>query len=185
MSNKRGILLTLGGIASAGIIITWLMYGGEAPSNKGMLDNVVVNAIVKNTTIQREQNGKLLWKFSVEELENLKLDGKAILKGVQGKVYRNDGSVLDVNSGGGIIAQEAETFALDRGVKAKLSSGGTLNAEKVEWNQAKDVITATGNVKVVRNNQMAKADKIITNGALKRFKLIGNAEIKKGGDVVE
>ena len=36
-----------------------------------------------------------------------------------------------------------------------------MKADKVEWNQTKDILTATGAVKVVKDDMLAEAEKII------------------------
>lgn len=102
------------------------------------------------------------------------------MKGVKGKIYREDGSVIDVVAGGGRINNDDKNFALDRGVKATLSTGGEITAEEVAWNQKDDVITASGKVKVVKDEHTALADKIITSSKFDHFKLSGHAEVQKG-----
>lgn len=183
MKNNKGILIILGGIAVAALIIAWLMFGGEAPQNPVDVEDTTVNARVTNTTVSREQDGKRLWEFSVEELENISGSGEAVLKGVKGKIYREDGSVIDIEAGGGRINNDAKDFALDRGVHAVLSTGGEITAEKVRWQQDKDIIEATGKVKVVKDEHTALADKIVTSTRFDHFKLSGNAEVQKGGAV--
>ena len=156
MKNK-GLLLIAGGIAVAAAIIAWLMFGGEAPKNPENVVTEVASAVVKNTTVNREQDGKVLWEFSVEELESVSGSGEAVLKGVKGKIYREDGSVIDVVAGGGKINNDDKNFALDRGVKAVLSK-----------------------VKVVKDEHTALADKIVTSSKFEHFKLSGHAEVQKG-----
>ncbi len=179
MKNK-GLMLIAGGIAVAAAIIAWLMFGGEAPKNPENIVSNAVSAIVRNTTVSREQDGKRLWEFSVEELESISGSGEAVMKGVKGKIYREDGSVIDVEAGGGRINNDDKNFALDRGVKAVLSTGGEITADEVSWNQKDDIITAAGKVKVVKDEHTAIADKIITSSKFEHFKLSGNAEVQKG-----
>lgn len=102
------------------------------------------------------------------------------MKGVKGKIYREDGSVIDVTAGGGKINNDDKNFALDRGVKATLSTGGEITAEEISWNQKDDIITATGKVKVVKEEHTALADKIVTSSKFDHFKLSGHAEVQKG-----
>ena len=156
MKNK-GLLLIAGGIAIAAAIIAWLMFGGEAPKNPENTASNAVSAVVKNTTVSREQDGRRLWEFSVEALESISGSGEAVMKGVKGKIYREDG-----------------------GVKATLSTGGEITAEEISWNQKDDIITATGKVKVVKDEHTALADKIVTSSKFDHFKLSGHAEVQKG-----
>ena len=98
----------------------------------------------------REVDGKKVWEFTVEEVEQIKSSGEAVLKGVKGKIYREDGSVLEVVAGGGKVKNEAKDFELNDKVVAVLSSGGKLTAESIRWQQTEDVITASGNVRLLK-----------------------------------
>ena len=156
-------MLIAGGIAIAAAIIAWLMFGGEAPKNPENIASNAVSAVVKNTTVSREQDGRRLWEFSVEALESISGSGEAVMKGVKGKIYREDGSVIDVTAGGG-----------------KINNDDEITAEEISWNQKDDIITATGKVKVVKDEHTALADKIVTSSKFDHFKLSGHAEVQKG-----
>ena len=60
MNNKNVILAVLGGLAVAGAIICWLVFGGSAPKNVELGEGVKAkfNASLKNSVIQREKDGK-------------------------------------------------------------------------------------------------------------------------------
>lgn len=66
-----------------------------------------------------------------------------------------------------------------------LSSGGKLTAESVRWQQTEDIITASGNVRLLKDDTLATGDKAITSSAFEKLKLEGNAEVQKGGDYSE
>lgn len=104
MLRNKGFQMIVGAIVIAGVIIAWLMLGGEAPSNDPVQKETAgANAKVRNTTLAREVDGKKVWEFTVEEVEQIKSSGEAVLKGVKGKIYREDGSVLEVVAGGGRV----------------------------------------------------------------------------------
>ena len=111
----------------------------------------------------REVDGKKVWEFTVEEVEQIKSSGEAVLKGVKGKIYREDGSVLEVVAGGGKVKNEAKDFELNDKVVAVLSSGGKLTAESIRWQQTEDVITASGNVRLLKDDTLATGDKAVTS----------------------
>lgn len=187
MLRNKGFQMIVAAIVIAGAIIAWLMYGGEAPSNNPTPEknNTGANAKVKNSTMTREVDGKKVWEFTIEEVEQVKISGEAVLKGVKGKIYRPDGSVLDIMAGGGRVKNEAKDFELNDKVVAVLSSGGKLIAESVRWQQNEDIITATGSVRLLKDNTLATGDKAITSSAFERLKLEGNAEVQRGGDYNE
>lgn len=184
MKNKQVIMPVAGGLLIAGAIIAWLMFGGSAPTNV-QLDNGInaqFNASLKNSVVSREKDGVKLWEFTVDEVINDKTANKAILKGIKGKVYRNDGSYIDITADSGSTVIGENNFALEGKVQAVLSSGGKLQADKISWLQKKEEITAEGNVKLYKDEWFASADKAVTTSAFKKLKLAGNAKVEKGGE---
>lgn len=186
MLRNKSFQMILGAIVIAGVIIAWLMLGGEAPSNNPVQkESSGTNAKVRNTTLAREVDGKKVWEFTVEEVEQIKSSGEAVLNGVKGKIYREDGSVLEVVAGGGRVKNEAKDFELNNKVVAVLSSGGKLTAESIRWQQTEDIITASGDVRLLKDDTLATGDKAITSSAFERLKLEGHAEVQRGGDYNE
>ena len=184
MNNKKVILSIAAGIVVAGSLIAWLMLGGDKPVNVNLGKGVSaqLNASLKNSVLQREKDGKKLWEFTVAEVINDKAQNMAYLKGIKGKVYRKDGSYLDIVAAQGRAALNKNDFAVEGNVKAVLNTGGELYADKVAYNQAKELITATGHVKLVKEPYTAIGDWAQTTSAFQKLKLKGNAKVTKGGE---
>ena len=184
MNNKKVILSIAAGIVVAGSLIAWLMLGGDKPVNVNLGKGVSaqLNASLKNSVLQREKDGKKLWEFTVAEVINDKAQNMAYLKGIKGKVYRKDGSYLDIVAEKGQAAMNKNDFAVEGNVKAVLNTGGELYADKVAYNQAKELITATGHVKLVKEPYTAMGDWAQTTSAFQKLKLKGNAKVTKGGE---
>lgn len=184
MNNKKVILSIAAGIVVAGSLIAWLMLGGDKPVNVNLGKGVSaqLNASLKNSVLQREKDGKKLWEFTVAEVINDKAQNIAYLKGIKGKVYRKDGSYLDIVAEKGQAALNKNDFAVEGNVKAVLNTGGELYADKVAYNQAKELITATGHVKLVKEPYTAMGDWAQTTSAFQKLKLKGNAKVTKGGE---
>ena len=184
MNNKKVILSIAAGIVVAGSLIAWLMLGGDKPVNVNLGKGVSaqLNASLKNSVLQREKDGKKLWEFTVAEVINDKTQNMAYLKGIKGKVYRKDGSYLDIVAEKGQAALNKNDFAVEGNVKAVLNTGGELYADKVAYNQAKELITATGHVKLVKEPYTAMGDWAQTTSAFQKLKLKGNAKVTKGGE---
>ena len=183
MTNKKVILAILAGVAITAAIITWLMFGDKPVKvETGNGISAQINATLKNTVVKREQAGKILWEFKVGELENDHVKKIGYLKGITGKVYRSDGSVIEVSADRGSVENDMNDFALEGGVKAILSSGGKIIADKVSWKQKDELITAEGNVEFYKGEWMAKADLIQTTSAFEKIKLKGHAKVEKGGE---
>ena len=184
MNNKKVILSIAAGIVVAGSLIAWLMLGGDKPVNVNLGKGVSaqLNASLKNSVLQREKDGQKLWEFTVAEVINDKAQNMAYLKGIKGKVYRKDGSYLDIVAEKGQAALNKNDFAVEGNVKAVLNTGGELYADKVAYNQAKELITATGHVKLVKEPYTAMGDWAQTTSAFQKLKLKGNAIVTKGGE---
>ena len=184
MKNKKLILLIIAGLLIAGGIIAWLMLGGDKPVTIKAGNGVTaqINASLKNSVVKREQDGKLLWEFTVEEVVNDKAKNVAYLKGIKGKLYRNDGSYIDITADKGSAGLKNNDFALDGHIKAVLNTGGELQADKITWNQKKDIIKAVGNFRMHKDNSTATADSAETTSAFKHIKLKGKANVEKGGE---
>ena len=45
---------------------------------------------------------------------------------------------------------KSNDFFLEGNIKAVLNTGGELYADKISWNQEKELITATGHLKCIR-----------------------------------
>lgn len=184
MNNKKGLLAILVGLVIAGGIIAWLMLGGNKPITLKPGNGVTaqVNASLKNSVLQREKDGKKLWEFTVEEVVNDKEKNIAYLKGIKGKIYRSDGSFIDVAADKGFAGIKSNDFTLEGNIKAVLNTGGELYADKITWNQNKDLITATGHFKLHKDAYTATSDSAETTSAFKHVKLKGNAKVEKGGE---
>lgn len=184
MQNKKGLLAIGAGIVIAGAIIAWLMLGGSAPVNVNLGNgvNAQLNASLKNSVLHREKDGKKLWEFTVEEVVNDKQQNMAYLKGIKGKIYRSDGSFIDISADKGLAQIGMDDFALEGSVKAVLNTGGELYADKISWKQKEDSITGEGHVKMIKDEWTATADAAATTSAFQKIKLKGNAKVEKGGE---
>ena len=90
-----------------------------------------------------------------------------------------------VTAKAGEIRTKRDVFTLTDGVTARLKQGGFLKANKVEWKQKQDILTATGAVKVIKEDMMAPAERITTSSKLEHFKLKGTAHVERGGKYEE
>lgn len=172
----------LGALLLAVLIIAWLMFGGKSPMEVSLDKGVKArfSATLKDSDIQREKDGKLLWKFHVKEAVNDQVERKAILKGITGRVYREDGTYIDVSADTGEMTANQQDFMLKDHVLAVHSGDGSkLMADMITWNQPKEIITGIGHVQMWHGQWYAQGDKAITTSAFKKLRLVGNAKVEK------
>ena len=183
VKNKNTILMGAAGLIVLFLIFAWLFWGSTVPEPTDALKKnaeSTVKATVYNTELNRDENGKNKWKLKVGEAVQESNDVISA-KNLDGIVYLSNGDEMHVTAEAGKISDKNNLFELSGKVTARLKKGGFMKADKVEWNQAKDILIATGAVKVVKDDMLARAEKIITSSELKHFKLIDKAHVERGG----
>ena len=171
------------GLIALFLVFAWLFWGSTVPEPTDALKKnaeSTVKATVYNTELNRDENGKNKWKLKVGEAVQ-ECNDVISAKNLYGIVYLSNGDEMHVTAEAGKISDKNNQFELSGKVRARLKKGGFMKADKVEWNQAKDILIATGAVKVVKDDMLARAEKIITSSELKHFKLIDKAHVERGG----
>lgn len=185
MIDKKAVMFVTTGLLIAGGVIGWL-FSSKVPvvdieGKNGV--KVRVNASMTNSVIEREKDGVKLWSFTVAELEQDRKANKAYLKGIKGKVFRKDGTYIDITaeSGEATLNKKDNNFSVSGKVLAVASDGGKLEADRVDYVEKSQFIKATGHVHLVKDENQAWGDVAETTAALEKFKLKGHAKVEKGG----
>ena len=106
-------------------------------------------------------------------------------KNLEGTLYLSNGDEMQVKADAADIKIRSNDFALNGNVTARLKQGGFLKADKVEWKQNEDIITAAGAVRVIKDDMLATAEQIITSSKFEHFKLKDKAHMERGGHYEE
>jgi|LSQX01.2.fsa_nt_gb LPS export ABC transporter protein LptC len=181
MKNKKMLLTIAAGMALLGLVVFWLMQGSAPtapPKPPGSTDEE--NLRVLNSSLKEEKDGRLVWELQIGEMEYHRKTDKGTMKNVSGKWYREDGSVLSISSDGGELLLSKKDVRLKGNVRANLSSGGEIAADELGWLQSEDSITASGSVRLTKDDVVATADKAVTDTGMEQLRLEGNAEVRKG-----
>lgn len=186
MKNKKTILAILACLATLFLVFAWLFWGSAVPkpTEKSKTDDPSVKATVHNTVLSRSENGKKLWELRVGEATQVN-DNQIEVKKLDGLIYLDNGDEMHVVAPAGSVQLKVNDFALSGGVVARLKNGGSLQADKVEWQQKEDILTATGAVKVIKDDMLARAEQVITSSKLVHFKLKDKAHVERGGQYEE
>ena len=187
MKNKKTIVAAVAGLAVLFLVFTWLFWGSSVPepTDKTKKENdSTIKATVHNTVLNREKDGRKLWALKAGEATQVN-DNLVKAKNLDGIVYLSNGDEMYVKAAAGQVRPNSNMFELSEGVTARLKNGGFLKAKKVEWDQDKDILVATGAVKVVKDDMLARAEKVVTSSKLKHFKLNEKAHVERGGHYEE
>ena len=178
MGKNKSLLYILAGLGIFVGVMAWLFLGESKPTE--MPERKQANAVVKDSVLKEEHDGKLIWEMHIDEMEYDKAEDKNFLRGVKGKLVREDGSVINITSERGEVTMAKKDVILQGKVVAIVSTGGQLNAEEVSWLKAGKTVNAKGKVKITKDDMVATADKASTDTDLTQIKLEGNAEAQKG-----
>lgn len=104
----------------------------------------------------------------------------AILSNCLGNFYDKDGEVsMSFKSSNGTYNSEENEIILYKDTQIVIKDGTILFADKLIWAGNDKPVTATGKVKIVRNNQfLAVADKVTISPDYDKFKIEGHAVSK-------
>ena len=187
MKHKKTILAVGAGVLALFLVFAWLFWGSTVPEPTDKTKKPESNApkaAVYNTSLNREENGKRLWELKVGEARQV--SGEQIkAKQLEGILYLKNGDEMHVKAEAAELNIKNNHFVLTNGVTARLKQGGFLKADKVEWKQKEDILTASGAVKVIKGDMLATAETIITTGEFKHFKLKDKAHVERGGQYEE
>ena len=183
MENKKMIMGIAGGVLIAAGIIIWLLSSKPVAITVGGGVKAQAPVSMKNTMIMREKDGQKLWEFQVKELQRDVKKNRAHLFGIKGKVYRKDGSYVDVvaDRGEATLNKINNNFMVKGHVKFILNTGGKLYGDRFTYNEKSGVIRGFGHVRMQKDEHTAYGDYAETTMAMEKFKLKGHAKVEKGG----
>ena len=183
MKIKSTMIAAAAGLLAIFLIFVWLFWGSSVPdpTDKDKKNNdFAIKATVHNTVLNRDDKGRKLWSLKLKEATHVN-ENLILAKGLEGTVYLKNGDEMYIKGKAGKVKPQTNEFEISEDVTARLKNGGFMKAAKVEWDQNKDILIATGAVKVVKGDMLARAEKVVTSSKLKHFKLNTKAHVERGG----
>lgn len=156
----------------------WMVYGGELFTMKKIVEQLP-NPVIMNTTMVEDKDGKRSWEITADRVEIDAAKDLNMLTGVKGKIYRADGTHIDVRSDSGTYNTKSREAQLVGKVFAVYSGDGTLKCDKIVWTPAKNSIVATGKVELKTPRFFASGDKMETDRDVIKMKITGNGFVRR------
>lgn len=160
-------------------IFYWLIEGGTISQNKPFEDIKRPNAIIKDSKLNEDKDGKKVWELNAEIIEIDSETGVNKLTGVKGKLYRVDGTTITVTSKEGTYNPGTKHITLSGDVLAVYSEGWTLKCQFIEWIPEKNLILARDKVEVDKKDLYLAGDEMQTDPDLGKIEITGNGIVKK------
>lgn len=160
-------------------VFYWLVEGGSVDQDKPFEQIKRPNAIINDTTINQDKDGKRIWTIDVKTIEIDSETDINTLIDVKGKLYRDDGAYLDVIAKGGTYDPNTGNVTLTGDVFAVYSEGWTLKCQKIDWIPGKNLIVAKEKVECEKTDLYISGDEIETDPDLAKIKITGNGTVIK------
>lgn len=141
-------------------------------NDSGISEEITLRELV----ITETREGKKFWEVYADSGRYDNGSNVAILKNITGNFYDGDKVILSLSSPTATYDNNTKEIKLQGGVEAMNDKNVYLRADEVSWKGAKNNIVASGNVKIIRENQvMTVSDKSVFNTDFSNLEISGNS----------
>lgn len=143
--------------------------------------NPLENITFAGSSIVEEENGQRIWELSAEDIEvdpNTKLVHLRNLKGV---FYQPNGKKIELIAKEGTLDTKTRDVVVVGEAKAVNSDGAVLTAQQFHYAGKERRLFGNGGVTLTRDDTVLTGDRLESTANLEKFKVQGNAVIRKGG----
>lgn len=104
----------------------------------------------------------------------------AELEDVQAKFYQEDGDFVQLTAKSGNYNRQTGDIHVEGEVVVIDSKGSKLVSGKLDWDNKREILIATEDVQISKDDMRAYGDRADATNGLRHFKLIGNARVLRG-----
>jgi LPS export ABC transporter protein LptC len=134
---------------------------------------------VEHTAISTvDEGGRPQWDIHAESVTVDGVRGTAALTTVEGTYFQAGQPSVIFMAPRGTFYITSRNVILTGGVRARASSGRTLEADEVKWFPKTKQIEATGSVVLRQKGLTAWADRVTADASLEHYKLSGNVRVQ-------
>ena len=181
MEKKHKFLLGAGLAASVALVIWAVITVPETPSPESEPQKGSFMSYDGNV-LSEERNGRKIWGLTAEHIEVNIETRDAELEKITGHFYAEDGRVVEVTADKGSYNEKTKDIVIAGNVDVKNSDGARLTSDELRWEAKKEILAASGNAKVTKEDMLATGQRIESSDGFNKVKVIGKAHLVKGGD---
>lgn len=179
MEKKYKILIGLGIIFFV-CLVTWVIRTTpKAPPIKEKIDPPTVMEYEGNV-ITEEKDGVKVWEITADKMIMDSVAQTAEIENIHGKFFKEDGKVLELSGNKGVYNQQTKDVHIEGEVIVLDGDGAKLMSENLDWTGADEMLTATKDVKIFREDVRAFGDSATSTDGFNHFFMKGNVIILKG-----
>ena len=169
------VLLTFLALLSIGaFIISKNLMGSVNISENEEIGDEKIN--IKELIIIETKNGEKFWEIYADSGKYDNGTNIAVLSNIIGNFYKNEIVILSIVSPEAIYDSSKKEIKLQGGAEAANNKDIYIKADEICWSGAKDEITAKGDVKIIKENElMTISDESFFDSDFTNLKLSGNS----------
>ena len=179
MEKKFKIMIAIAAVAFVCLVVWVVQTTPEAPPQVEKVEPPKTMVYEGNTMVE-EKDGVKIWEITSERVRVDSTTQIAEFENISGKFYQEDGKVLELTANSGTYNQQTGEVHMEGNIEALDGDGGTLVSKNLDWDGAEEVLIATDDVKITKEDVQAFADRAESKDGFKHFFLKGNARILKG-----
>jgi LPS export ABC transporter protein LptC len=178
-SEKRTIMVIVGAVLLMAAVIGWLLSSKPTTGTVKEARETDPHQVT-GSTIEETKNGRKVWSLTVD---SMLYDRKAQvnhMKGIKGTFYDEKGNSFTVTADEGDVIVKSKDVVLTKNPKGTTSTNGTVTADKITWQNEKQIVIAEGNARLTKDDVVATAEKASFNVPMEHATLEKSANVQKG-----
>ena len=183
--STREKLLALMGVIFFVCVVVWAVR--TTPPPPPPMEKVTPPTVMEyeGNTITEEQDGRIVWELTSEKMKLDMLTQNVELDGISAKLYQRDKetdeeTTWELTAAKGVYYQVNKVIHVEGEVTVTNTEGAKLLSEKLDWFADQEILIASGNVKISKDDMRAFGDTAYFQIALNKVGLMGNAKVLKG-----
>jgi LPS export ABC transporter protein LptC len=179
LKNKAWIYWVIVAAFLAGVLYYYLRE--EPVKESTSQSSVLTRMTFSGSQLREEQDGKPLWELTAPVIEVDSTTTWIYMTDLKGKLYRPDGTKIDVTAKNAVINPRARDIELSGGLRMVAEDGTSLTADKGRYDGKEHKIYASGSIRATQADIVMTADELETDDKFDTLVVRKNARIVKGG----
>lgn len=134
----------------------------------------------ENNVITEEKDGKKVWEITADRMVMDSVTQTAEIENLHGKFFQEDGKVLELSGDKGVYNQQTKDVHVEGNIVVLDGDGAKMTSENLDWTGAEELLTASKDVKIFREDVRAYGDSAMSTDGFNHFFMKGNVRILKG-----
>ncbi len=180
MDNKIKILIVAGLGLFFGVVVWAISTTPTAPPPPSEKIEPPSKMTYETNNIVEERNGVKVLELDSDKMIMDVANQIAEIENVRGKFYQTDGDFIELTANRGNYDYKSGDIHVEGDVLVVNSKGSKLSSGKLDWRGKEEILVASENVKISKDDMRAYGDIAEATNGLRHFKLKGNARILRG-----